>query len=370
MNVLTASPMGHMRNWWPIKLELMVVATPSNLHAAQTIAAMRAGQHVIVEKPMASDLAGADAMLAVAKETGRTLTVHQNLRYAADFVKVREVIASGVLGRIIEIRIHNGGFDRRWDWQTMKRYGGGALNNSGPHFIDMGMLLIDDPEPTVFCHMETTPLYAGDADSHVKVVLKPNPEQGPLVEINITTACAFPQPNFLVLGTQGSLVCDRDEARWRYFDPAEAPPLILDEAPIARDRTYNREQLPWKEERAPSSTTARAVYRRSIAPSTPPSATAQSWTLAPRAYAPRSRYWKSAANSTPIVSEASEEGNLLPASHGLHASIVGMSPALSIFASSWSHLGSTLAPLHSFRHKGVSYGTELHVRNASPLGTG
>ena len=35
------------------------------------------------------------------------------------------------------------------------------------------------------------------------------------------------------------------------FDPAEAPPLILDEAPIARDRTYNRQQLPWKEERAP-----------------------------------------------------------------------------------------------------------------------
>ena len=128
-------------------VELMVVATPSNLHAAQSIAAMRAGQHVIVEKPMASDLAGADAMLAVAEETGRILTVHQNLRYAADFVKVREVIASGVLGRIIEVRIHNGGFDRRWDWQTMKRYGGGALNNSGPHFVDMGLLLIDDPEP-------------------------------------------------------------------------------------------------------------------------------------------------------------------------------------------------------------------------------
>ena len=229
-------------------VELMVVATPSHLHAEQSIAAMRAGQHVIVEKPMASDLAGADAMIAVAEETGRILTVHQNLRYAADFVKVQEVIASGVLGRIIEIRIHNGGFDRRWDWQTLKRYGGGALNNSGPHFIDMGMLLVDDPQPTVFCHMEATPLYAGDADSHVKVVLKPR--RGPLVEINITTACAFPQPNFLALGTQGSLVCDRDEARWRYFDPAEAPPLALDKAPIARDRAYNREQLPWREERA------------------------------------------------------------------------------------------------------------------------
>ena len=227
----------------------MVVATPSHLHAEQAIAAMRAGQHVIVEKPMASDLAGADAMLTAANETGQLLTVHQNLRYAADFVKAREVIASGLLGRIIEVRIHNGGFSRRWDWQTMKRYGGGMLNNSGPHFVDMGMLLIDDPDPDVFCHMEATPLYAGDADSHVKIILKPKPGQGPLVEINITTACAVPQPNFLVLGTQGSMACYRDEARLNYFDPADAPPLVLDEAPIARDRVYNSEQLPWKEER-------------------------------------------------------------------------------------------------------------------------
>lgn len=229
-------------------VELMVVATPSNLHAQQSIDAMRAGRHVIVEKPMASDLAGADAMISAARETGCILTVHQNLRYAADFVKVRAVIASGALGRIIEVRIHNGGFSRRWDWQTMKRYGGGMLNNSGPHFVDMGMLLIDDPEPEVFCHIETTPLYAGDADSHVKVILKP--KSGPLVEINMVTACAFPQPSFLVLGTQGTLTCGREEAHWRYFDPAEARPLQLDEAPIARDRVYNSEELPWKEERA------------------------------------------------------------------------------------------------------------------------
>ncbi len=228
-------------------VELMVVATPSHLHAVQAISAMQAGQHVIVEKPMASDLAGADEMIAAAEESEQILTVHQNLRYSADFVKVQEVIASGVLGRLIEIRIHNGNFGRRWDWQTLQRYGGGELNNSGAHSIDMGMLLIDDPEPTVFCHMENTPLYAGDADSHVKVILKP--KSGPLVEINITTACAYPQPTWLVLGTQGSMVCGREEANWKYFDPDEAPPLVLDENPTP-DRSYNREQLPWKEERA------------------------------------------------------------------------------------------------------------------------
>ncbi|MEM7033864.1 MAG: Gfo/Idh/MocA family oxidoreductase [Chloroflexota bacterium] len=228
-------------------IELMVIATPSHLHASDAVAAMRAGKHVIVEKPMASDLAGVEEMMAVAKETGQVLTINQNRRYSADFVKVQEVIASGVLGDIVEIRIHAGGFSRRWDWQTLKEFGGGALNNTGAHFIDMGMLLIDDPEPDVFCHMITTPVYAGDADSHAKVVLKP--KQGPVVDIVITHHCAYPQQTWLILGTQGSMTCGGNIAQWKYFDPAEAPPLVLDTKPTP-DRSYNREQIPWKEETA------------------------------------------------------------------------------------------------------------------------
>ena len=229
------------------EVELMVVATPSHLHAADVSAALRAGKHVIVEKPMASDLAGVDEMIAVANATGRILTVSQNRRLSADFVKVQEVITSGVLGRILEVRIRIGHFARRWDWQTLKRFGGGELNNSGAHYIDMGLLLIDDPEPTVFCHMETTPLYAGDAENQVRVLLRP--KSGPLVDVSITNADAYPEPMWKILGTQGTLVCDATEARWTYFDPDEVPPLVLDTAPT-EGRSYNREQLPMSKETA------------------------------------------------------------------------------------------------------------------------
>ena len=125
----------------------------------------------------------------------------------------------------------------------MKRYGGGALNNSGPHFIDMGMLLIDDPEPTVFCHMETTPLYAGDADSHVKSFSNPSLSKGrwsrstlqpPAPSHNRTSWCWARKDLWSVTATKRA----GDTST-----PAEAPPMILDEAPIARDRTYNRQQL-------------------------------------------------------------------------------------------------------------------------------
>jgi scyllo-inositol 2-dehydrogenase (NADP+) len=227
------------------EVELVVVATPSQLHLSDTTMALRAGKHVLVEKPMGKDLAEVNEMIAVAYATDQILTVHQNYRYAADFIKIREIIDSGVLGRIIQINIAIHQFQRRWDWQTLKRYGGGILNNHGAHAVDWALLLIDDPDPEVFCHMEATPLYAGDADSHVKLLLRP--KNGPLVDIELTHACAYPQARWLMMGTQGSLASDRRSIRWKYFDPAEAPPLMLDTQPTP-DRNYNREELPWHEE--------------------------------------------------------------------------------------------------------------------------
>ena len=128
-------------------VELLVVATPSQLHVSDASAAMRAGKHVIVEKPMAPTLAGVDEMIAVAEETGMLLTVNQNYRYHADFLKVKEVVDSGVLGRIVQMRITGNGFRRRWDWQTLKKYGGGDLNNKGRPFDRLGDSLFRRSEP-------------------------------------------------------------------------------------------------------------------------------------------------------------------------------------------------------------------------------
>lgn len=227
------------------EVELIVVATPSHLHASDTIAALQAGKHVLVEKPMGRDLHEVDEMIAVAQETGQILTVSQNYRYAADFQKVKEIIESGGLGRVIQVRIAVHQFGRRWDWQTLKKFGGGILNNHGAHVIDWALLLLDDPEPEVFCDMQTTPLYAGDADSHVKLILRP--QAGPLIDIELTHACAYPQDAWLVMGTRGGLTCDRRIVRWKYFDPDEAPPLVLETQPTP-DRSYQREELPWHEE--------------------------------------------------------------------------------------------------------------------------
>lgn len=226
------------------EVELTVVSTPSYLHASQTIKALKAGKKVVCEKPMAANLAEADDMIEAAKETGNLLTVFQNRRYDPDFLKLKEVIQSGRLGRIAQIRISSHSFGRRWDWQTLKKFGGGELRNNAPHAIDQALQLFGEKEPEVFCDLQRT-LTLGDSEDHVKVILKG--PQSPTIDIEVTRACAYPQNRWLVMGTCGGLTGSSSSLKWRYFDPNDLPPRQVEAEPTP-DRSYNREEIPWKEE--------------------------------------------------------------------------------------------------------------------------
>jgi len=226
------------------EVELAVIATPSYLHAPQTIQALKAGKKVVCEKPMATSLAEADAMIQVAKDTGNLLTVFQNRRFAPDFLKVKEVIQSGKLGRIVLIKMSWHSFARRWDWQTLRRFGGGELSNTAPHAIDQALQLLGEEEPEIFCALQRT-LTLGDAEDHVKIILRP--PGSPMMDIEITHACAYPQSWWLVMGTQGGLTGTSSSLKWRFFDPQDLPPRQVDTRPTP-DRSYNVEEIPWKEE--------------------------------------------------------------------------------------------------------------------------
>ncbi|UCH26662.1 MAG: Gfo/Idh/MocA family oxidoreductase [Trueperaceae bacterium] len=224
------------------ELDLVVVASPSYQHAEQGIRALYAGKNVLIEKPMGCDLTEAEALVEAAVKMGKLLTVNQNYRYRPAFRKVNEVVASGVLGTLVQIRFAVHDFARRWDWQTLRGYGGGILNNHGAHLIDWALHFFDDEEPKISGALVNTPLYAGDAESHAKIVIVPG--DGPLIDLELTHCNAFPQDNWVVMGTQGSLTGTDHRLRWKYFDVTQVPPIKLDMAPTP-DRSYNREELPW-----------------------------------------------------------------------------------------------------------------------------
>jgi len=225
------------------EVELVVNSLPSYLHPSGSIAALRAGKHVVCEKPMAVQVTDADAMIDAAQKADRVLAIFQNYRYDPDFRKLQEVISSGVLGRIVMIRIAWHGFGRRWDWQTLQKYDGGSLNNSGPHPLDWALQLFGSSKPEIFCHLQRT-LTLGDAEDHAKLIFHgPN---APMIDLEITSACAYPQDRWLVMGTQGTLTGNRRELRWKYMDPAKLEPREVDERPTP-DRSYNHEEIDWTE---------------------------------------------------------------------------------------------------------------------------
>jgi UDP-N-acetyl-2-amino-2-deoxyglucuronate dehydrogenase len=121
----------------------VVVATPHPAHASVTTAALRAGAHAIVEKPLASSLEDCDAMIAAAREGGRTLAMISQRRLYAPVQRVRQAIDAGkigrpVLGTVAMLGWRSEEYYRSDPWRgSWDGEGGGVLVNQAPHQIDI-----------------------------------------------------------------------------------------------------------------------------------------------------------------------------------------------------------------------------------------
>jgi predicted dehydrogenase len=135
------------------EVDAAVIGTPNALHAEQAVAFLEAGKHVLVEKPMASTLAEADAMVAAARHAGGWLMVAHCWRFHPDVRALRARVEAGELGEIVKTRSY--GVHARWGpsgWFTDPELaGGGALLDMGVHAIDTTRYLLGDPEPVRVC---------------------------------------------------------------------------------------------------------------------------------------------------------------------------------------------------------------------------
>lgn len=144
------------------------------------------------KRPSATTLAEFDRITAAAEEHGVLFFPFQNSRFYPYFRKIREVIASGVLGEIICIRSNWSGFARRWDWQTLQRECAGNLLNTGPHPVDQAVVLFGDAYPEVFCRMAAYHFdFGGDADNFCALTLYGKGR--PTIEVQVSSFLAYPQ---------------------------------------------------------------------------------------------------------------------------------------------------------------------------------
>ncbi len=123
-------------------IEAVVLPTPHFLHHPQTIAALRAGKHVFVEKPIATTIAQAEEMLRVSQATGRVLAVGHQGRHTGGIRKVKTMIAGGELGEVATVIIAQGYphalFLTAGDWRSNEALlPGGQLDELGVHYFDV-----------------------------------------------------------------------------------------------------------------------------------------------------------------------------------------------------------------------------------------
>jgi 1,5-anhydro-D-fructose reductase (1,5-anhydro-D-mannitol-forming) len=188
-------------------VDAVYVATPVFLHAPQSIAALRAGKHVLCEKPVAMNYGEAAGMVSVAEETGRTLGIAYYRRMYPKLQRARELLAEGKIGRpvLAEINCHD------WfqaqpghrDWLLdPKQSGGGPLYDIASHRIDVLNFLFGKPV-RVSGHLSN--MVRGFAVEDCATVMI-DYESGVRGIVDVRWHSRTPRDEFRVIGVDGEMV--------------------------------------------------------------------------------------------------------------------------------------------------------------------
>ncbi|MBP8067610.1 MAG: Gfo/Idh/MocA family oxidoreductase [Pedobacter sp.] len=131
------------------EIDLVIINTPNFTHYEYANKALRAGKHILVEKPFTATTAQAKELFALAKSVGKKALVYQNRRYDSGFNAVKKVIDGGELGRLVEVHFR---YDRYRNEISPKFFkeepyeASGLLYDLGPHLLDQAICLFGKPE--------------------------------------------------------------------------------------------------------------------------------------------------------------------------------------------------------------------------------
>lgn len=192
-------------------IDLVVIAVPTNFHTDYAIMALEAGKYVLIEKPIAINTAEADRLGKAADKYPGKLFCRHNRRFEAYINHVKEIIASGVLGKITEFKIYSHSYSRRNDWQTLKSCNGGMLNNWGPHLIDHALQLLDYKVADVWSNLQLVSA-TGDAEDFFKIIFTGT--NGTIGEVESSGCVCCPEPLCKVYGQYGSIVVPDEKHIW------------------------------------------------------------------------------------------------------------------------------------------------------------
>jgi UDP-N-acetyl-2-amino-2-deoxyglucuronate dehydrogenase len=166
-------------------IELVSVCAPPSVHAEAAVAALEAGKHVIVEKPMASSLEECDAMIRATEKAGRLLSVIAQNRYKIPVMKVKKIFESGTAGRILHATANSywwrgQNYYDLWWRGTWKEEGGGCTLNHAVHHIDLLRWVLGMPEQVTAVFTNVNHLNSETEDLSIAVL---NYAKGSLAQV-------------------------------------------------------------------------------------------------------------------------------------------------------------------------------------------
>lgn len=208
-------------------VDIVSICTPPHTHREMSVAALKAGKHVICEKPMAMNVAEAEAMFAAAQAApGQLAIIDHELRFHPMRLQLRQMIKEGVIGTVLRAELSRLGSERLnpslpFTWWADEEKGGGMLGATGSHLIDTARWLVGRFE-AVAGQMQTGIHFRNDADGrrqqvtaddHTEILVRfANGMQGRLTASGLTPG-GFGLTT-LVTGTAGALKLDADDNLW------------------------------------------------------------------------------------------------------------------------------------------------------------
>ncbi len=187
------------------KVDAILIATPNHLHKDMAIRAMRAGKHVLCEKPVMITSKDLEDVLAVSKETGKVFYPRQNREWDEDYRIIKKIYDEKLLGETfnIECRIM-GSRGIPGDWRGVKEYGGGMMLDWGVHIIDRLLVMVPEKIKKIFC--SCTHITNKECDDGFKMHI--TFESGLTAVLEVGTCHFINLPLWAIYGTDGSATID------------------------------------------------------------------------------------------------------------------------------------------------------------------
>lgn len=190
-------------------IDIVLVSTPNDLHKPIAIEAMKAGKHVICEKPVTLSSSDLEEMIQVSKATNRFFTVHQNRRWDEDFLTIKNILEREMLGEVfrIESRVH-GSIGIPGDWRQEKEKGGGMVLDWGVHLLDQILLFMPNEKLThVYASVTNVTNQLVDDGFTAELTFS----NGLQVLVEVGTNNFISLPRWYVLGQNGTAIIENWE---------------------------------------------------------------------------------------------------------------------------------------------------------------